>query len=166
MDRGIGDGEGHLGDHAALLCILHRKTEVPVVVESAERPRYICPLFAFHFIHQLSDISRDRIHPQRIETSFQHMCLDSGLVERGCPFADGLVRVLTEKEIHLLESTAVCLHPVETSHVDDRRSDFLKLAHCRHIFARRLPHIPVYQGEFYFSCHNNTIIFNLFSLQI
>ena len=36
VDRGVGDGEGHLGNHSGLLCIFHRKSEVAVVVESAE----------------------------------------------------------------------------------------------------------------------------------
>ena len=67
--------------------------------------------------------------------------------------ADRNVRILTEKEIHLLESSAVGLYPVEAAHVDDCGTYLAKLVDPGNIFARTLPHIPVNQGELYFSSH-------------
>ena len=85
------------------------------------------------------------------------MGLDAGRMERRGPFTDGLVRVLSEKEIYLLEGSAVGLDTIEASHVDDCRSYFLKLGNGRYIFARRLPHVPVDQGELYLVFHIGVI---------
>ena len=81
------------------------------------------------------------------------MCLNADFVEGCGPGSYGLVGVLSEEKVHLLKCTAVSLDPVETAHVDDYRCYLNELVNPRDVFARRLPHIPVYEGEFDFTCH-------------
>ena len=124
-----------------------------MIIKSAERSGDICALRFLHLVHKFTNIRRHRVHSQRIKTTLQHMGLDSHLMKRCCPTSYGYIRILTEKEVNLLESTSISLDPVETSHVNDGRCNFFKLVYSRHIFAGRLPHIPVNQRELYFSCH-------------
>ena len=89
------------------------------------------------------------------------MRLNAGLMEWCGPLTHSLVRILSEKEIHLFECTAVCLYTVKASHIDDCRSYLLELVDSRNIFSRRLPHVPVNKGEFYFTSHIG-FIFNAY----
>ena len=82
------------------------------------------------------------------------MRLDAGLVERGGPAADGHIRVLAEKEVHLLERAAVGLDTIEAAHINDGWCHLDKLVHAWNVLAGRLPHVPVNEGKFDFSCHN------------
>ena len=124
-----------------------------MVVEAAERAGDIGALFCLYLIHEAPDIPRNGIHTEGVETSFEHVCLYADFVERCGPGSYGLVGVLSEEEVHLLERSSVGLDPVETAHVDDDGSDLNKLVNPRDVFARRLPHIPVNKGEFDFTCH-------------
>ena len=74
-------------------------------------------------------------------------------MEGVCPFADGHIRILSEKEVNLLEGSSVGLDTVKATHVNDRGGYFAKLVHSRDVFSITLPHVPVHQGELYFSCH-------------
>ena len=164
MYRRIGYRKGDLRYHACLFRILHAQTQVPVVVETAERTGNVRTLSFLHLIHELADICRNRIHTEGIESSFEHMGLDAGLMEWGSPFTDRLVRILAKEKVHLFESASIGLDTVKAAHVNDCRSDFLQLSDSRDIFARRLPHVPVYKGKLYFSSHK--LIFMILSLQI
>ena len=155
MDRGMGYGQCHLRNHAGFLGVFHRKLQIPVVVKSAERTGDVSALGFLDLEHEFPHICGNRIHPECVKSSFKHVCLDAGLVERSRPPAHGHIRILSEQEVHLLEGTSIGLDTVETSHVDNGRSHFFQLVNPRDIFARRLPHIPVNQGEFYFSCHKS-----------
>ena len=97
VDRGVGDGEGNLRDHSAFLGELDGAAQVSVVVQAAEGAGDVGALLFLDLEHQFPDIRRYRVHSESVEASFKHMRLDAGLVERGCPAADGHVGVLAEK---------------------------------------------------------------------
>ena len=63
------------------------------------------------------------------------MRLNAGLMEWRGPLTHSLVRILSEKEIHLFECTAVCLYAVKASHINDCWSNLLQLIDSRHIFS-------------------------------
>jgi oxaloacetate decarboxylase gamma subunit len=104
--------------------------------------------------HKLAHIGRYRGHPDTIEGTLKHVGLDTGFLERLGPGPNGLVGVLTKQKIDLLEAAAIGLDTCKASHLNDVGSYFLKLIQTGYILTRRLPHIPVQQGEFYFSTHN------------
>ena len=106
-----------------------------MVVQAAERTRYVGSLCLLDLVHKFAHIGWNRIHTESVESSFQHMGLDSGLLEWSCPLAYGLVRIFSEKQIYLLEGTSVSLDTVKTSHIDNGRSNLLELVDSRHIFA-------------------------------
>ena len=135
MDGGVGDAEGYLGDHAALLGEDDGVLEVAVVVEAAERAGDVGSLLGLHFIHEPPHIPGYGIHTEGVEASLQHVCLNTDFVERGGPCSYGFVGVLAEEEVYLLESSSVGLYSVEASHIDDDRGDLDKLVNPRNIFS-------------------------------
>ena len=153
MDRGIGDTQSSLSNHSGLLGVDYGTFEVAMVVKTAERTHDVGSLSFLDLSHQSPDIIRNREHSQSVQTSFEHVGLNSNLVERSGPLADSLVRILSEKEINLLKGSTVCFNTVKASHFDDNWCNLLKHSYFRHILAGRLPHVPVKKGEFYFSCH-------------
>ena len=157
MDRRVCYGKGNLRDHSRLLCVLDAETEVAVIVKAAERTGNVDTLSLLDLIHKFTDVRRNRIHSQCVKAALKHMRPDTGLLERGGPLTDSLVRILSEEEVHLLESTSVGLDTVKTAHPDDRRSHFFELCDSRDVFSRRLPHIPIYEGELYLFLHSSTI---------
>ena len=106
-----------------------------MVVQAAEGAGDVGALLFLDFEHQFPDIGRNRVHSEGVEASFQHVCLDAGLVERGGPAADGHVRVFAEKEVHLLERAAVGLDAVEAAHINDGRGDLHELVDAGHVLA-------------------------------
>ena len=106
-----------------------------MVVQAAERTRYVGSLCLLDLVHKFAHICRNRIHTKSVESSFQHMGLDSSLLEWCSPFTYGFVRIFSEKQIYLLKSTSVSLDTVKASHVDNCWSDLLELVDSRHIFA-------------------------------
>ena len=135
MDRRIGDRKRHLRDHTSFLCIFDTETKVPVVIQTAERTRYVSTLCMFNLIHKLTHISRNRVHAESVKASLEHMSLDAGLMEWSRPFAYSLVWILSEEKVHLLECTSIGLDTVEAAHIDDGRSHFLQLCDSRNIFS-------------------------------
>ena len=151
---GIGDGQGHLRNHAAFFGANHGAFEVAVVVEAAEGTGDVRSLLFLDLEHEFTHIQRNRIHAQGVETALQHVGLDAGLVERRGPGAHGLVGVFAKEEVHLLKSAAVGFHTVKAAHVDDGGRHLYKLIHPGDIFPGTLPHVPVNQGELDFTfCH-------------
>ena len=104
-------------------------------------------------VHEFTDVHRARVHAEGVETTVEHVGLDTGLVERFREGADGLVRVLPVQELDLLEGAAVGFHTVEAPHVDDYRSYLLQLVDAGGVLARRLPHVSINEGEFDFTSH-------------
>ena len=155
MDGGIGNGERRLGDHPCLLGIFDAELEVAMVVESAERAGDVGALGLLDLEHQFTHVGWYRVHTQGVQSAFQHVCLDSCLVEGGRPFANRDVRVLSVEEVDLLEGSTVGFHTVEASHIYNGRGHSHELVDSGLILARRLPHIPVNQGKLYFFCHSS-----------
>ena len=154
VDRGVGDGQGSLRNHAGFLGIFDGKLEVAVVVQAAEGAGDVGALCLFHLEHQFADVRRNGVHADGVEAAFQHMGLDARLAEGSRPLAHGDVRVLAVEQVHLLEGAAVGFHAVEAAHVHDGRSHPYQLVHARLIPAGTLPHVPVNQGELDFTfCH-------------
>src|SRR5574344_100030 len=114
-----------------------------MVIKSAERSRYVCTLFSFDFKHKFSNVIWNRIHPQCVKTSFQHVSLDSNFIEWSCPLSYCLVWVLSKKKIYLFKCSSIGFNTVEASHINNNRGNLFKLVYARDIFAGRLPHIPI-----------------------
>ena len=153
MDRRVGDAEGSLRDHAAFDRVFDRGDDVVGIVEAVEDTGDVDALGVLDLVHEFTDVHRARVHAEGVETTVEHVGLDTGLVERFREGADGLVRVLPVQELDLLEGAAVGFHTVEAPHVDDYRSYLLQLVNAGGVLARRLPHVSINEGEFDFTSH-------------
>ena len=78
-----------------------------------------------HLIHQRAHVIGHRIHTKGIQTTIEHVGLDTYLIERLTEGTYCQVGVLTCHQVHLLEGSTVCLHTGKTSHIDNCRSDTL-----------------------------------------
>ena len=143
MHGGIGNGKGALRNHSGLFGVRHAEAEVAVVVEATEGTGDVCALGLLDLEHQFPHVGGDGVHTEGVQAPFKHMCLDTGLVEGGGPYAHRLVGVLSIEQVHLLEGAAIGLYPVEASHVDYCGGNADKLVCAWLVFARRLPHIPI-----------------------
>ena len=132
----ICDTERDLGYHAAFLGQYYRVFQVAVVIEAAERAGDIGALFGLHLIHKGPDISWYGIHAEGVEASLKHVRLDADLVERCGPGSYGLVGILSEEEVHLLERSSVGLDPVEAAHLYNNRRNLHQLVNPGDIFSR------------------------------
>ena len=141
MDRGVGDAERSLSDHACFLCILDRRNHVAWVVQTAENTSDVSALSLLHLVEELAHILWHWAHAQSVQRAVKHVGLDASLMERLGPFAHRLVGVFSVEKVHLLETTTVCFNTVETSHLDDSRSHFYELVHTRLILTSTLPHV-------------------------
>ena len=119
----IGDTHRCLCGHTRLFRPFDRRNDVTRIIETAENTGDIRTLRVLYFVHELAHICRHRVHAQCVQTTIQHMGLDTCLVERLTERTNGLVRVLSVQQVHLLTRTAVGLHTVKTTHVDDHRRD-------------------------------------------
>ena len=137
----MGDAEGCLGYHAGRFGILDGGDDVALVVQSAEDSGDVGTLRMLHLIEQLAQVLGAGTHAEAVERTVEHMCLDAGLAEGTCPRTYRLVGVLAEKEVHLFETSAICLHAVEASHADDDRGYLEELVDAGLVFARTLPHV-------------------------
>ncbi len=134
-----------------------------MIVEAAEGTSDVGALFFLHLEHQLPYVGWHWVHSECIQSPFQHVGLNARLVERSRPFADSHVRILSEKQVHLLECASVSFHAVETAHVYDCWRHSHQLIHPWDIFTGGLPHVPVHQGKLYFFCHNSLIYFDKYN---
>jgi len=112
----VGDAHGTLGDHAAFFGVLERERQISRIIQSIEGSGDICSLDFFELEHQLTQIFGTRAHPDAIETSFQHVGFDTGLIEWGGPFSDTVVGVFTSEEIDLFESSSIGLYSVKAAY--------------------------------------------------
>ena len=141
VDRGVGDAERSLSNHASLLGILNRRYHVAWVVQTAENTSDVCALCLLHLVEEFAHILGHWAHTQTVQRTVEHVGLDASLMERLCPSADRLVGVFSVEEVHLLKTTTVCFNAVETSHLDDSRSHFNELIYTRLILTSTLPHV-------------------------
>ena len=84
-----------------------------------------------HLIHKAAHVVGHGIHPERVESAVEHVCLYANLVKRftECPYS--VVGILACQQVHLLEGSAVGFNAGETTHVDYGRGHTLKLVLTR-----------------------------------
>ena len=139
------------GDHTRLLGVGDGGDDVARVVKPVEDTRDVYALRLLDLIHQATHVSRHGEHTQTIQTTVEHVRLDTCLVEGLGKGAHGLIGVLAVEEVDLLEGTAVGLDAGEAAHLDEDRSDTLELILTWLILTRGLPHVAVDQAELDFS---------------
>ncbi len=105
------------------------------VVEAVEGACNVRSLLFFDGKHQLANISWNRAHPNAIQSTLQHLGLNSSTVEWGTPLANSGVRIFTEKQLDLFESPAIGLYARKTAHRNDRICYFQQLVHAWHILS-------------------------------
>ena len=135
MDRGVRDAQGSLGNHAAFDGVLDRRDDVVGIVQAVEDTRDIDALGVLDLVHELAHIDRAGVHAEGIQTTVEHVGLDTRLMKRLRKGTDRLVRVLAIEELDLFERTAVRFHAVEAPHVDDYWSYFFELVDPGGVFA-------------------------------
>ena len=135
MDRGVRDAQGSLGDHAAFDGVLDRRDDVVGIVQAVEDTRDIDALGVLDLVHELAHIDRAGVHAKGIQTTVEHVGLDTRLVKRLRKGTDRLVRVLAIEELDLFERTTVRFNAVEATHVDDYWGYFFELVNTGGIFA-------------------------------
>ena len=67
-----------------------------------------------------------------------------------CPLTDAYVWILAIEEVYLLETTAVCLNAVKTSHLDNSRGHLYQLIYAGLILTGTLPHVAEDQTKLNF----------------
>ena len=90
----IGDTHRGLRRHARFLRPFDGRDDITRVIQTAEDTSDIRALCVLHFVHQLTHIRRNRVHTQRVQTTVQHMGLDTRLVEGFTEGTNRQVRVL------------------------------------------------------------------------
>ena len=80
-----------------------------------------------HLIHQCAHVVRHRIHTEGVQTTIEHVGLDTYLVKRLTERTDSEVRVLTSHQVHLLKGTTIGFYSGETAHINNGRGNALQL---------------------------------------
>ena len=155
MYRRIGDAKGCLRNHTRFQSIFNRRNYISRFVQSTENACDIHSLRMLDFIHQFTHICRNRIHTQCIQSTIEHMCLNTCFSKRCGKSTDGFIRIFTIQQIHLLKSTSIRFNSCKTAHFNNQRSDTYKLVNTRLIFTGRLPHVPINKTEFNFLFHHS-----------
>ena len=148
-----GYAQRSLRGHAGFLCPLDRRRDVADVVQTVEDTRDVDTLSVLHLIHHPAHIVGHGVHAQSVQSTVEHVGFDAGFVERLAERTDGLVRILTCKQLNLLESTAVGLYAREASHLDDYRSYTLQLVLAWLELSGALPHVTINETELNFLSH-------------
>ena len=160
-----GDAERGLRGHAGSRRPLDAGDDIAHIIESAEDTRDIHPLGMLHLIHQLAHIVGHGVHAEGIETAVEHVGLDAHLIERLAESPHGIIGILSGQKVHLFESSTVCFHACEATHVDDGGSDFLQLVLPGLELSGRLPHVPIDETELDFLLHDDksfvTTLYNM-----
>ena len=127
MHRRGGDTECSLGRHTTLLGPLDRRNDITCIVQSAEDTGDIHTLGVLHLIHQRTHIIGHRIHSQSVQTTVEHVGLDTYLIEGLTEGSYGQVGVLACHQVHLLKGTTIGFHAAEAAHIDDCGRNALQL---------------------------------------
>ena len=153
MDGTGRDAKRGLRNHAALLGPADAGNDVADIVQAAEDAGNVGALLLLHLVHELPHIVGHRIHAQGIQAAVQHVRLDAYLIEGFAEGTDGLVGVLACQQVHLLECTAISLHTVKASHLDDYGGYAGQLIFARLELAAALPHVSIHEAETNFLFH-------------
>ena len=122
-----GDTQCSLCSHACFLGPLDRRLDITNVIQTVKDTCDVGALCMFYLVHQGADIVRNGVHAEGIQATIQHVSLDTGLMKRLAESANGLVRVLTGKEINLLKGTTIGFNTGKTSHFNKYRSNAFQL---------------------------------------
>ena len=155
MNGRCGDAEGGLRCHASLRSPFYAWYDVSDIVESTEDTRNVHTLCVLHLIHELTHIVGYGIHPESVESTVEHVCLNADLVERLTESSNGIVGVFTSQEVYLLESASISLHSCKTPHVDNDWCYTLKLFLAWLKLTGRLPHVSIDKTKLDFLFHRN-----------
>ena len=147
----MGNTECCLWDHTRLLSVLDGGDDVTWVVEPVEDTGDVYALSLLDLVHQATYVGRHGEHTQTVESTVEHVGLDTRFVQGLGEGTYSLVGVLPIEEVHLLEGTAIGLHTSEAAHLDEYGSDTLELIPTGLILTRGLPHVAVDEAEFDFS---------------
>ena len=105
-----------------------------------------------------------RIHTKSVQSTVEHVGLDTHLIERLAECTNCIIRILTSEEVYLLESTAIGLYTAKASHLDDYWGYLSQLILAWLELTRTLPHVSIYETELNFLLHYYLIISLFFSL--
>jgi hypothetical protein len=164
MNRRVGDTECTLWSHAALLGPLDRRNDVTNIVQAIEDTGDVGTLLSLHLVHKGTYIVWHRIHTKSVQSTVEHVGLDTHLIERLAECTNCIIRILTSEEVYLLESTAIGLYTAKASHLDDYWGYLSQLILAWLELTRTLPHVSIYETELNFLLHYYLIISLFFSL--
>ena len=99
--------------------ISDRGSNVAYVIQPAESARNVRTLRFLHFIKQLAYIGRHRAHAQTVQRAVQHVCLNTGFMERLRPLPHSLIGVFTKQKINLFKTAAICFYASKTTHFNN-----------------------------------------------
>ena len=116
MDGRGGDTQSSLWRHARFFCPLDAWNDVANIVQTIENARDIHALGMFHLVHQGANVIGYGIHAQCIQSTIEHVCLDTHLVKGCAEGADSIVRVLACQQIYLFKSASVGFYTSKTAH--------------------------------------------------
>ena len=139
----ICDTQCCLGYHTCLFCPHYRGDNVAGVVQTAEDTGDIDALSLFDTVHQFTHVGGNGVHTETVQTSVEHMRLNTCVVEKFTESPHRMVWVFAIEEVYLLRGTAVGLYASEATHLDDVRCNLFQLVFAWHVLTRSLPHVPI-----------------------
>jgi len=97
VNRRISNTQGSLRNHSGFLGIFYRRNNIAHFIQTAKNTSDINSLCMFHLIHQPSHISGNGIHSQCIQTTIEHMSLNTCFMQWFGKRTDCFIRVLPIK---------------------------------------------------------------------
>ena len=91
-----------------------------------------------NLIHQRTNIVRNRIHSQSIQSTIKHVRLDTHFVERFTESTYCQIGVLACHQVHLFKSATIGFHSGETAHINNCRGNAFQLILTRLELTRTL----------------------------
>ena len=125
------------------------------MLRTSFRPQKIRVMSVPFFVHQAAHIGGHGEHTQGVETTVEHVGLDTCLVEGLGKGAHGLVGVLAIEQIDLLEGTTIGFYSAEAAHFDNHGRDTFELVFAGLEFARTLEHVAIDKAKLYFTFLHN-----------
>ena len=147
------DTQGSLRRHSCLGSPLDAWDDVSHIVQAAEDTGYIHTLCMLHLVHQLAHVVGHRIHPERIQSTVEHVGLDASFVKRLAEGSNSIVGILTGEQVNLFKCTAIGFYSRKTAHLNNNRRNALQLVLAGLKFSRGLPHISINETKLNFLFH-------------
>ena len=96
-----------LWSHAALLSPLDRRNDVTNIVQTIKDTGDVGTLLSLHLVHKGTYIVWHRIHTKSVQSTVEHVGLDTHLIERLAECTNCIIRILTSEEVYLLETATI-----------------------------------------------------------